>query len=194
MKNEFLVITDLEATCWENKAISDQLWQRKNSEIIEIGAIKVSLLENSYLDIIKEFDVFVKPIKHPNLSDFCKKLTSITQEQVDRGLPFKNAMEEFGKEMFGNPATLFGSWGKYDFNFIGEQCGEKGVSIPYDTEKVINLKSLVASIKGWKKRGLSISRSLKEMEMEFKGTPHRGIDDTKNIRRILLKVKDNLRL
>ena len=194
MDNKFLVITDLEATCWDNKTIEEQTWQRRNSEIIEIGAVKVSLSEDSYLDEIKKFDVFVKPVKHPVLSEFCKKLTSITQEQVDGGLPFETAMKRFKEEMFDDPATLFGSWGKYDFNFIKDQCEEKGVNIPFDANKVINLKSLVATIKGWKKRGRSIGRSLEDMGMEFNGTPHRGIDDVVNIRRILLKVKDNLRL
>ena len=194
MDNEFLVITDLEATCWENKTIEQQTWQRRNSEIIEIGAIKVSLSEDSYLNEIKRFDIFVKPVKNPLLSDFCKKLTSITQEQVDRGLPFETAMKRFKDEMFDDSATLFGSWGKYDFNFIREQCEEKSIGIPFDMDKVINLKSLVATIKGWKKRGRSIGRSLEDMEMEFEGTPHRGIDDVVNVRRILLRVKDNLRL
>ena len=194
MKNEFLVITDLEATCWEEKSIKGGIYQRQNSEIIEIGALKVSLDKEHYLEPVNEFDVFVKPVKHPILSDFCKQLTSISQEEVNKGLSLHEAMESFRKEMFNDSATLFGSWGKYDFNFIIEQCKDKGIACPFDTQKVINLKSLVATIKGWKKRGRGIGRTLEDLNMEFDGTPHRGIDDVRNIRRILLKVKDQLNL
>lgn len=194
MKNKFMIITDLEATCWEQKSPNDFRYQKENSEIIEIGAIKVSLDKDNYLEIIKEFDVFIKPIRHPVLSDFCRNLTSITQEQVDKGIIFEEAILRFKEDMFDEPATLFGSWGKYDFNFMKEQCEKYQVPVPFDSQKVINLKSLVASIKGWKKKGLGIGRSLKELNMEFEGTPHRGIEDVRNIRRIMLKMKDNLNL
>ena len=195
MENKFLVIVDLEATCWDNKTIEATKWQRQNSEIIEIGALKVSLDKEHYLEPIKEFDVFVKPIKHPVLSYFCKQLTSISQDNVDKGLMFPKAVESFKKEMFQDfDATLFGSWGKYDFNFMIEQCEENMVEVPFNTQKVINLKSLVATIKGWKKKGRGIKRTLEDLNMEFDGTPHRGIDDVRNTRRILLKVKEELNL
>lgn len=195
VKNKYLAIVDLEATCWENKTIENSRYQKYHSEIIEIGAMLVSLEENKYLDKIKEFDVFIKPVIHPTLSDFCKELTSIKQEEVDRGLPFNTAFERLKKEIFFSPDdTMFGSWGKYDFNKIEEECKKRGVGTPYRTDKTINLKSMVATIKGWKKRGLGINRSLVALSMEFEGTPHRGIDDVRNIRRILLKVKDDLKL
>jgi inhibitor of KinA sporulation pathway (predicted exonuclease) len=33
---------------------------------------------------------------------------------------------------------------------------------------------------------------LRYLGMEFEGTPHRGIDDVKNIIRILMKIKNKL--
>jgi inhibitor of KinA sporulation pathway (predicted exonuclease) len=189
MKNEYLTIVDLEATCWD-----DKLFQRQNSEIIEIGALLLSLNKENYLDIIKEFDVFVKPVKHPVLSDYCKNLTSISQSEVDNGMSVIEAMDLLKKEMFFSENIIFGSWGKYDFNFIKEQCLVNEISIPFNPKKIVNLKSLVASIKKWTKRGLGIKNALNELKIEFEGTPHRGIDDVKNIRRILLEVKEELRL
>lgn len=194
MKNKFMAIVDLEATCWESNSIEDKRYQRENSEIIEIGALLVSLDKDTYLDIIKEFNIFLKPTKHPILSDFCKNLTSISQKDVDKSYSFAEGISLFKKEIFQDPQTIFGSWGKYDFNFLKEQCEKKNVAIPFNIEKVVNLKSLVATIKGWKKRGFGINRSLTRFGLEFEGTSHRGLDDAKNVRRILLKVKDELRL
>jgi inhibitor of KinA sporulation pathway (predicted exonuclease) len=189
MKNEYIAIVDLEATCWD-----DKVFQRQNSEIIEIGALLLSLNDENYLNIIKEFDIFVKPIKHPVLSDYCKNLTSISQSDVDNGVSLSEAMELLKKEMFFSENIIFGSWGKYDFNFIEEQCNINEIQIPFNPQKVVNLKSLVASIKKWTKRGLGINVALKELKMEFEGTPHRGIEDVKNIRRILLEIKEELKL
>ena len=61
------IIVDLEATCWEN----DRSIQ---NEIIEIGAVMV----NAEQEIISEYVEFIKPINNPELSGFCKTLTSIT--------------------------------------------------------------------------------------------------------------------
>lgn len=60
------IIFDLEATCWAQKG--------PISEIIEIGAVKIG----PDLNTISEFSSFVKPMRNPILSDFCKELTSIT--------------------------------------------------------------------------------------------------------------------
>jgi len=50
-------------------------------EIIEIGAVMV---EAQGLTVIDEFQTFIKPVRYPILTEFCKSLTSITQEQVDQ--------------------------------------------------------------------------------------------------------------
>ncbi|WP_196890333.1 3'-5' exonuclease [Aureivirga marina] len=78
------IIFDLEATCWE-KANG-----RKN-EVIEIGAVMV----NENKEIVSEFEQFVKPSKEPILSDFCTKLTSITQKDVENAPYFQEAIENF---------------------------------------------------------------------------------------------------
>jgi len=78
------IIFDLEATCWERPI-------RHRQEIIEIGAIKI----NEAYQITEEFQIFVKPSRHPILSEFCKELTSIRQEDVDAAPPFPMALDLF---------------------------------------------------------------------------------------------------
>lgn len=63
-----LIVLDLEATC----DIDGRL-PANEMEIIEIGAV---ILDARY-QIVSEFQQFVKPIKHPVLSDFCRSLTHI---------------------------------------------------------------------------------------------------------------------
>jgi inhibitor of KinA sporulation pathway (predicted exonuclease) len=67
------IITDLEATCWENVRAPERM------EIIEIGAVALA----SATAVVGEFNRFVRPIAEPRLSAFCTQLTSITQADVD---------------------------------------------------------------------------------------------------------------
>lgn len=51
-------------------------------ETIEIGLVVIDL---ETLDIVVEFQRFVRPLINPALTNFCKKLTSIQQADVDGG-------------------------------------------------------------------------------------------------------------
>lgn len=78
VKNKLLIV-DLEATCWEDKSMFAEM------ETIEIGALLIDLHDR---DNAREFDCFIRPVRNPILSDFCKNLTSINQEDVDRAETF----------------------------------------------------------------------------------------------------------
>ncbi|MEM9824691.1 MAG: 3'-5' exonuclease, partial [Bacteroidota bacterium] len=79
------VIFDLEATCWEYN-FDDRL-----QETIEIGAF----LLTPFGEIVGEYNRFIRPKLYPDLSVYCKELTSITQEEINRALPFDQVIEEF---------------------------------------------------------------------------------------------------
>lgn len=67
------IILDLEATCWEGMRSPDM-------ETIEVGAV---VLDSPAAPVEGEFGAFVRPVVHPTLSEFCRRLTSIRQEDVD---------------------------------------------------------------------------------------------------------------
>ena len=75
---QFLVVLDYEWTC-DSKAS-----MRPHAEIIEWGCVLVDLRSRP-AKIVSEFQEYVKPKYNPRLTDFCKELTAITQEQVDKG-------------------------------------------------------------------------------------------------------------
>ena len=99
------IIFDLEATCWLGRP------PKGLNEIIEIGAVKV----NDYAEVESTFIQFVKPTVNPVLSDFCKKLTSITQQQVNRAKTYPEAIQDFQDWInIENENYALISWGKYD--------------------------------------------------------------------------------
>lgn len=153
-----IVIVDLEATCWADR--HDEM------EIIEIGAVGDG-----------EFQSFVRPVRHPTLSPFCRDLTKIAQADVDAAPTFSEVLPRFASWVAG--ATV-ASWGDYDRRQFEQDCAFHGLPMPF--ERHVNLKRAFAELRGVKPRG--VGRALRLLNMAFEGTPHRGIDDARNIARI----------
>jgi inhibitor of KinA sporulation pathway (predicted exonuclease) len=79
------IVFDLEATCWEGNLMG------REQEIIEIGAIRIDSF-GRHLDL---FQKFVKPVRHPSLSVYLRKLTGINQEDIDHAQPFRRGGKQF---------------------------------------------------------------------------------------------------
>lgn len=176
----YYIVLDIEATCWEN--------EQKDSETIEIGAVKY----NDKLELVDTFDIFIKPEENPILSDFCKDLTSITQEQVDNGYTFNIAsnmlwdwMTDGGKELY-----WLCSWGFYDKKQLTKDCARHSLETAW-LQNHISVKHQFADIYGIKPCGTR--EALRKLGMPFDGRPHRGIDDAKNIGKIFKFVFDKLK-
>ena len=177
------IIFDLEATCWEDKA-------DKINEIIEIGAVKL----NEDLEVVDTFSQYVKPVINPELSDFCKTLTSIFQTDVDGAKTFRDAVGDFERWILadGNDMKIL-SWGYYDKKQILVESALKNYSgniIKLLEEKHISLKHAFAKIR--KERTCGMARALEKLDIPLEGTHHRGIDDAKNIVKIFQVVSSDL--
>jgi hypothetical protein len=93
MSHNEAVIYDLEFTTWPGA--NKRCWSGKDEyrEIIRIGAISIDL---DSLQEIEALDVFVKPSVTPILSDYCVKLTDITDEQIQaEGIALHEALHKF---------------------------------------------------------------------------------------------------
>ena len=166
-----IIIVDLEATCSRDRDIVN--------EIIEIGAVKIKDGK-----VVDTFDSFVKPILNPVLTDFCKELTTITQEDVDSADKFPEVLEKF-KSWINEDDFILMSWGDYDkYQFI-KDCKLHKLSTNWIKEHM-NIKRMFAEVK--KVRPCGMQKALRIMNIELEGTHHRGIDDAKNIAKIYLSI------
>lgn len=166
------VVVDLEASCWE------AAWVRHRMETIEIGAVRL----DEELEVVDEFDAFVRPVIVPRLSTFCQKLTSITQAQVDAADTFPTVFAAFLTWAGRTPYRLT-SWGAFDVDQFHKDCEHHGVDFPpHLAAWHLNLKTTFTKWKGVKRP--SMSEALDLLGLPFVGTPHRGIDDARNIARI----------
>lgn len=176
-KKYYLVI-DLEATCDD-----DERMPREETEIIEIGAV---LCEEDSLRNVAEFQTFVRPLRHPRLTPFCTRLTTITQEQVASAPTFPVAVQRLGawlREQGAAGRITFCSWGDYDKNQLAREERRNGIRLPLGPQH-INLKEAFRRRSGDDKK-LGNGQGLQRVGLRFEGTAHRGIDDARNIARLL---------
>jgi inhibitor of KinA sporulation pathway (predicted exonuclease) len=168
----YYLVVDLEATCDDLGTIP-----RHDSETIEIGAV---LVDGTTLEPVDEFQTFVRPIVHPRLTPFCTRLTTITQAQVDTAPGFAAAaalLAAFGKH------ALFCSWGAYDRNQLDRDARRHGIAPPLGPRHC-NLKEWFARAAG-DRRSMGNQSALRRCGLVPGGTHHRGIDDARNIARLL---------
>lgn len=170
---DFLIL-DFEATCDRNGEIP-----REDKEIIEIGAVAV---DSKTLKVFGEFQAFIKPSVNPVLTDFCKELTSITQEDVDAANGFKEVANSLYRFCFLHGIDWWGSWGNYDFNQLKQDSVLHNHPNPLPWEH-FNLKQAFSDRQKLKRR-LGLGGAIQLAELSFDGTAHRGIDDAKNIARL----------
>ena len=192
---QYMCVIDLEATCWEDPVLSvgpeGQTVIDRRNEIIEIGAV---LLRMKDMVIVSEFDAFIKPKLEPILSDFCKKLTSIKQEDVDGALPFPAANDKAKAwlDVYGMDDVLFGSWGRYDWKQWRLDCELHGVPFPftgghYNIKQYV-IEALVEANPMWNHKKRGMATVMNGLDIRFEGTAHRGIDDARMCAKVLQKV------
>jgi inhibitor of KinA sporulation pathway (predicted exonuclease) len=172
---KYLLIVDLEATCCDAATIPNA-----ESEIIEVGASIVRLDTKQEQN---SFTSFIKPVRHPTLTPFCTSLTTITQDDVDNAPLLGQVMtmlEEWLKPYQGHYVMC--SWGNYDKNHIKSDCQYFKVKNPVNAYH-LNLKAAFAQKQGIKRCGLQ--KALETVGLTFSGQHHRGIDDARNIARLL---------
>ncbi|NES97907.1 MAG: exonuclease domain-containing protein [Desertifilum sp. SIO1I2] len=172
---DYYLVLDLEATCCNNDSI-----KRHEMETIEIGAVMV---ESKDLKAVSEFQTFIKPVRHPVLTDFCQSLTSITQAQVDGGRSYGEAIAHLQQWLSNYPKAVFGSWGDYDRKQFQQDSKYHQLPFPIAFPHV-NLKQQFSSTQGLPKR-YGMAQALEMAGIELEGIHHRGIDDARNIAKLL---------
>lgn len=183
------VVCDLEATCW--RAADDpelSADQRHQAEIIEIGALRVA---PETFEILDEFSEFVRPERHPVLSDFCRELTHIAQAHVAQADPFEAVWGRFCAWL-GVPLdnVVFASWGAYDHAQFKRQTRAGALTLP--AWRHFNIKQGFAEwrrLQTGDRSPLGLGAALDHLGWAFEGTPHRAIDDARNTARLLAHIQ-----
>jgi inhibitor of KinA sporulation pathway (predicted exonuclease) len=176
MAAKALLLIDLECTCNDSPSLP-----REEVEVIEIGAVVGSLLDSGFT-AIGQWQSYVKPCVHTELSPFCVKLTGITQAQVNQAPILSNALQAFDAWLAGYSFDAWGSWGKFDANQLHLETCQNKIRNPLAALPHINIKQLFARKTGHR---VGLARATQLLGLNFIGQHHSGLDDARNIAQIL---------
>lgn len=149
-------------------------------ETIEVGAV---MLDASTLVVVDEFMTFIKPVRNPRLTNFCTELTSITQADVDNAPTFPMAIAQFKEWLYRYESFLFCSWGDYDKEQLLQDSQFHGIAYPIGSNHLNIKQRFSVNQKLKKKYGMAGALNLAGLSLE--GTHHRGIDDARNMAKLM---------
>lgn len=183
------LVVDFEATCCDLRAPPLSV-PREEMEIIEIGAV---LVDAATLQPQAEFQSFVRPVRHPRLTAFCTQLTSIRQQDLDAAPGFVEMAAALGDWLRSERRgpLWFCSWGDFDRAQWQQDCAyhriDDAIAAPHR-----DLKTLFLQRQGLER--CVLERAMRLAGLRFAGTQHRGIDDARNIARLLPWIFGDARL
>lgn len=201
MNIDIYTCIDFECTCWPKGEHS-----REEMEVIEIGAVSL----DSQGQVLGEFQSFIRPHLYPILSEFCTKLTGLTQEQINTAPKFSEAYLEFVawlaeirdnlskrnsaewtstlpffQETRRLPSNItMVSWGQFDWTQLGRECRRLYAPLPFSTH--INLKVFFKEMYNIKRSASGLYRTASRFGIyPQEGMLHRGLNDAKMVAQIL---------
>ena len=172
---KYICILDFEATCWEDNG-NNQI------EIIEFPSILIKITPRNKCKYVATFSEFVKPVINPNLSEFCIKLTGITQEQVNSSAIFKNVynkhLQWLQNNIPNNSKMFFITCGHWDIrDILHKEVKRCNSRIYHYYKNYCNLKDDFTIFYNYHPN--SMADMLEYLNIPFEGKLHSGIDDTK---------------
>ncbi|KAI0778559.1 exonuclease RNase T and DNA polymerase III [Trametes elegans] len=197
-KLRYLLVLDFEATCDD----TNRVVPRGEMEIIEFPTILYDLEQDK---VDATFHEYVRPILHRCLTQFCTALTGIEQSTVDAADPFPSVWtryQEFLKqhripEEASSAAYLTcGDWDlktmlplQLRLSGLDNAITPSGTLVsPYD--RWINIKKSYQKFYDMR-YPTGMEGMLRHAQMELEGRHHSGIDDCKNILRLVRRMRQD---
>ncbi|KAI4999901.1 hypothetical protein ZWY2020_004490 [Hordeum vulgare] len=184
---DFFLVVDFEATCEKDARIYPQ-------EIIEFPAV---LVDGATGLIESAFRRYVRPRHRPVLTQFCRDLTGIRQEDVDGGVDLgealwmhdawlKAATAKAGNRRCVRLAVV--TWGDWDCRTMLEfECRFKGIEKPSYFDRWINLRIPFQAAFGGGGR-VNLQEAVRAAGLDWEGRLHCGLDDARNTARLLVEI------
>ncbi|MXQ84216.1 hypothetical protein E5288_WYG014174 [Bos mutus] len=182
---DYICIIDFEATCEEGNP---------PEFIHEIIEFPVVLLNTHTLEIEDTFQQYVRPEINTQLSDFCISLTGITQDQVDKADTFPQVLKKVIdwmklKELGTKYKYSILTDGSWDMSkFLNIQCQLSRLKYPPFAKKWINIRKSYGNFYKVPRSQTKLTIMLEKLGMDYDGRPHSGLDDSKNIARIAVRM------
>ena len=153
------IVLDME---WNQPGYADAALCRNGvcmkNEIIQIGAVKLD--ENKQKTGV--FECIIKPVSLTSMNRMIKQLTGITDEMIDKGESFENAINRF-RDFCGEDFVML-IWGYDDIRILRSNLLFHGLDSSWLPANY-NLQMIFASQAGLERRQYSLSFALEHLEI-----------------------------
>ena len=178
----YLVVVDFECTCEDQE-------EPFLHEIIEFPAVLLDLKTGRE---VRHFHAFVRPTEKPVLSEFCTRLTGIDQATVDRAEPLDRVLVKFCDwldELAGEDYALAADCQSDLRHFLLPECRRKKIRVRDAWRVWVDIGRHLMVHFDLRRPG-NLQMKLARVGLTFDGTPHRGLDDARNIGRLALALQE----
>lgn len=153
------------------------------SEIIEIGAVRISGDKNEITGHLQEF---VKPHFYPKQAAESMLFCSITDEHMKTAIDFTDMLNKVDSLYYpGN--TFFVSWGGDDYRVLEKGCERHKIANPVLFEDCLDLAAVYKHIKG-NNYTTGLRNAAEELNIEAEGHWHAAYEDAYKTGKILIKL------
>lgn len=168
------VIFDTEFTAWEGSVARGWTAPGEFREILQIGAVR---LNASTLEELEVFDVLVKPVFNPVLSDYIVKLTGITHDTLDvHGSTLAQAVCRFLAFVGSRPMWCYG----LDGWIIAKNLALLGQGDVWPRLKPYNIATWFPTV-GVDNRDVNSGAVARLVGAEFDARAHHAVNDCRSI-------------
>ena len=153
------------------------------SEIIEIGAVKISGDTN---EITGKIQNFVKPHFFPKQAAESMVFCMITEADMKTAIDFGDMLKTI-KSLYVPHKTYFVSWGDADYGVIEQGCERHGLTNPILAEDCLDLAAAYKRMNG-DSNTTGLRKATEELDINADGLWHTAYDDANNTGKVLLKL------
>ncbi|PUZ60908.1 hypothetical protein GQ55_4G212600 [Panicum hallii var. hallii] len=170
---------------------------------VEILEFPVVMIDAQSMGFIDSFHRFVRPtvMNEQRITEYIEgKYGKFGVDRVwnDTAIPFKEVLQEFEdwignhnlwkKEQGGSlKSAAFVTCGNWDLKTkVPEQCKVSNIKLPTYFMEWINLKDIYLNF--YSRRATGMTTMMRQLQMPTVGSHHLGIDDSKNIARVVQRM------
>lgn len=178
-------LLDIEMTCdgknEDDKFIDDGRMKRSQREIISVGFV---VCDDKY-NFKKSYSSFVRSVHNTTITDYCEKLTGITQRDVDHGKKCNNAFRDISDICERYSIDYIFSFGNADKTGViysikwNKKAKEKVNNLFVVSEKIIDVRPAILKAINCKnyRRSPSLIKIAEQLDIKIKGEHHNALND-----------------
>ncbi|KRZ53800.1 3'-5' exonuclease eri-1, partial [Trichinella nativa] len=181
---DYYCVLHFECTC-----ATESSGKTYSNEIIEFSSLFIHV---STAKVLSRFHSYCRPVVNPVLSEFCTRSTGIRQENVESAPLFPEVFKHFLqwiKIETDGKSVAFVTDGNEDIAaYLQKQLLYFNLDIPKELRSWIDLKKAFSDI--LRVNLLKLSEMLDVIGLNLECTKHCGMDDAKNISRIVIWLSE----